>query len=296
LADALQALAKKIGDPNPYLAVLVADGDRVGEAISRLGSAGENRGFSQDLSRFAAEARAIIDRHQGILVYAGGDDVLAFVSVDRCLECARKLHDAFGKLLASWSARTGRQPTLSVGVAIAHFLENLEDLLEYGRAAEEHAKDPLEDDRQPDGEHGVQEDRDGLAIHLLKRGGTPIVMRSSWSDDPDVRINELAEWLNAGEVPGGLAYELHALADVYENWPVESVTAAICGEVLHVIASKEPRDKGGAALGRLRTLVKKRVTDAASLRRFADELLVARQLAVGLRQTSSRRDAEGARP
>ena len=43
-------------------------------------------------------------------------------------------------------------------------MENLEDLLDYGRAAEKAAKEP---------------DRDGLAVHLHKRGGAPIRVRGS---------------------------------------------------------------------------------------------------------------------
>ena len=89
-----------------------------------------------------------------MLVYAGGDDVLAFLPVDQCMEMSTG-----GCMTRSPSSL---QPfgsvTLSVGLAIAHFMENLEDLLAYGREAEAAAKRP---------------DRNGLAVQLHKRGGTP---------------------------------------------------------------------------------------------------------------------------
>lgn len=84
VAEALKNLGS---EPSPYLGVLVADGDKMGAAISALGSADAHRAFSVDLARFAVEARKIINAHNGVLVYAGGDDVLAFVPVDKCLAC-----------------------------------------------------------------------------------------------------------------------------------------------------------------------------------------------------------------
>ena len=138
LADAVA----RLGEPNPYLAVIVADGDKMGETLSKLHDPAMHREFSATLATFAAEASDIVHADHGVLVYSGGDDVLAFVPVDRCLDCARALHDRFGNLLEKWGEIAGTKITLSVGVAIGHFLENLEDLREYGQAAEKHAKTP----------------------------------------------------------------------------------------------------------------------------------------------------------
>lgn len=146
LVKALEQIAaaakdKKIASaPSPYLGVLVADGDRMGRAISALKSPDEHRKFSQALARFAGAAGEIVRQHHGVLVYSGGDDVLAFVPIDCCLACARTLHDQFGEMLENWSKKIGAELTLSVGLAIAHFMEPLEDLLSYGREAEKHAK------------------------------------------------------------------------------------------------------------------------------------------------------------
>lgn len=277
LSNGLQPLTKQHGDPSPYLAVLVADGDQMGNELSKLESADDHRNFSQQLSRFAGKARQVIHEHHGLLVYSGGDDVLAFVPVDQCLECARALHTTFNDLLQEWSEKSGMKLTLSVGVAIAHFMENLEDLLDYGRFAEKHAKNPRSED-------GGQNARDGLAVHLHKRGGGPIAVRANWTDDLDRRLVELANHLNSGAVPGRVAVDLHQIAQAYDGWPDESVAQAIQRDTLRVIAGKQPREAG--AIERIRELVRARVTDAASLRRLGDELLVARQIADATRQAN----------
>jgi CRISPR-associated protein Cmr2 len=261
-------------EPSPYLAVIVADGDEMGKTLSTLTSADMHRAFSRKLADFASAADSIIENHRGVLVYAGGDDVLAFVPVDKCLLCARALHQKFQVLTSM---------TLSVGLAIAHFMEPLEDLLDYGRAAEKHAKNPRAVD-------SGQASRDGLAVHLLKRGGGPIAVRANWTARPDEQLQELAGWINGRAISGRVAYDLHKIAKVYENWPVGSVGDAIQRDTLSVLKGKQPR--GESKMPEISQFIRERVKDAASLRRLGDELLVARQIAVALRQASGQRTGE----
>jgi CRISPR-associated protein Cmr2 len=281
LAAALDRPTRQFGEPNPYPAVLVADGDRMGETLSRLISADEHRTFSRELSRFAGEARRIVNDHGGVLVYSGGDDVLAFVPVDRCLECARELYDKFGEMMDALVAKlnAGRRErldakmTLSVGIAVAHFLDNREDLLEYGRTAEKHAKngEPV---------------RNGLAVHLQKRGGGPMRVREQWTEKGlDARLAELADLLRAGAIPNRIAYDLARLAEVYAGWPLETAANAIRQDAYRIIAAKQPCG-AEKRMDHVRNLIAQRVRDADSLRGFANELLIARQLAVAFRQAA----------
>ena len=266
LDEVAELLENLGGEPSPYLAVLVADGDKMGALISELKTADEHREFSQALAGFAAEARRIVSEHSGVLIYAGGDDVLAFAPVSKCLDCARALHEAFALCLKNHG-----HPTLSVGIAIGHFMENLEDLLAYGRAAEKAAKQP---------------NRDGLAIHLHKRGGAPIRMRAPWTDLPDERLTRYAQLMLTEAIPSKLPYELQRLADLYEGWPGGTVAQAIRKDVLRVVRDKQPSSK--QRIGEIEALLKHRVADVGSLRHFAEELLVARQLATALRQAGER--------
>jgi CRISPR-associated protein Cmr2 len=264
LKKAAALLQELGGEPNPYLAVLVADGDRMGAAISRLESPNAHREFSTALAGFADKARTIVNEHYGVLVYAGGDDVLAFLPVDQCLCCARKLREDFRTRLDK--DKYGH-PTLSVGIAIGHFMENLEDLLEYGRAAEKAAKKP---------------DRDGLAVHLHKRGGAPIQVRANWSDDPDKRLKRFADLINDRTIPGKLPYELRQMVTLYENgenWP--DIDAAIQKDLFRLIAKKTSRGE--------QTVREKLSGDIAEMNskkllKLAEELLVARMIAEAAKQ------------
>jgi len=273
LITALGNLTHDYGEPSSYLGVLVADGDHIGEALSKLQSPDEHRRFSRALARFAAEAREIVNTHNGVLVYAGGDDVLAFVPLDRCLECARALHDAFTHGLADWWAKTGTKLTLSVGVAIAHFMEPLEDLLDYGRAAEKDAK------RRRPADSG-QEDRDALAVHLVKRGGGTLAVRANWATNPDKRLMRLVELISAEAVSGGVAYDMRKIAAVYDgSWPEATIKDAIQPDTLSVMQGKRPL--GASGMDEINALIQDRVMDADSLRSLANDLLVAKALAAG---------------
>jgi CRISPR-associated protein Cmr2 len=274
LTRAVSQLIREFGEPSPYLAVLVADGDRMGQALSQLDSAEKHGEFSQALAAFASNAREVVHRHRGVLVYAGGDDVLAFVPVDQCIPCARGLHDSF---------RDASQPSsdvalaLSIGVAVAHFMEPLEDLLNYGRAAEKHAKQPRPED-------GEQEDRNALAVHVIKRGGGPVAIRSNWSSEPDQQLQTLSTWIAARAVSGRVAYDLRQIAAVYDTWPAETVQAAIQRDTLATLKGKQP--VGESRMHEIERFIRTRVVGADSLRRLGDELLVARQIAVALGQAN----------
>ncbi|GIW83417.1 MAG: type III-B CRISPR-associated protein Cas10/Cmr2 [Gemmatales bacterium] len=276
----LRNALKKLPEVNPYLAVLVADGDRMGEAISRLKTPGENRTFSTTLAGFADEANNIIREHNGVLVYAGGDDVLAFVPVDLALQCARALHDDFGARLKHYKSAAGEPPTLSVGLAIGHFMENLETLLNYGRGAEKDAKTP---------------DRNGLAVHLYKRGGSPIRVRGRWDSDPDEKLQRLATMLNEGIVPAGLPYELRELARNYQSWPQDTqeqrtrVGRAMRADVLRVC--KRKKSTTGSVVTALQPVLDE-LSLPSDLLELAHRLLVARQIAAANKQAARNKTSQ----
>jgi CRISPR-associated protein Cmr2 len=264
-------------EPDPYFAVVVADGDRMGAAISKLVDPRQHRTFSGELSRFAVAAVEIVRTFRGVLIYSGGDDVLAFVPVDQVLRCARSLHTEFFKTMVRALPHEAPEglPTLSVGVAIGHFLENLEDLLTFGREAEKDAKKP---------------DRDGLAVHLHKRGGAPVKFRQQWGSHPDLRLQAAAGWFLGGVVSSRTPYELDRLASVYDGWPAETPTQvfarvdALRRDAIRLIDRKRPPGSDNQ-MDEIRTALQAQVGTPEDLRSLAAELLIARHLATGLRQS-----------
>ena len=243
------------GEPDPYLAIIVADGDRMGKVISARKEPNEHRAFSKKLAEFAGEARKIVENNNGCLVYSGGDDVLAFLPVDCCLKAARELHNCFGKLLDEFKDKENNAPTLSVGIAIGHSTEPLEDLLEYGRAAERSAK------KGPT----IEEDRNGLAVHLYTRsGGDPIRIREQWKPAGKNGLDErLMNWTKMhlnDELPDKAAYDLHELAKDYKNWEgvsKEELSKLIAKDALRLLKRKKSgRDGKNLSEGMIMSLLK----------------------------------------
>ncbi len=296
--DSLEALRKLIAslrssqsgqsrESEPYLAVLVADGDRVGAAISAMASPDEHRNFSRQLAVFSSEAAKKIREFHGVPIYCGGDDVLALLPVDKVLKCAAALAKAFKETMRQCKTDGKNLPTLSVGVAIGHFMEPLEDLLGYGRAAEHHAKTPARAD-------GPQPERNALAVHLHKRGGGPVHFRGNWEESPQDVLLGLAGSLNDRTLSHRIAADLENLARTYDHWPVETCKAAIVKDALATLAAKKPRSgPGGEGLANLKSLIEKEIENSVDLRRIACGILIARQLASALRQSDKKPEKGG---
>jgi CRISPR-associated protein Cmr2 len=184
----------RLSEPYPYVVCLVADGDRMGRAIDSLGSADEHRKFSMALARFAAEARKVVEQqHRGALIYAGGDDVLAFLPLPEALACVDALRKAFINAMgtACNAIAPEQQPTLSVGLGIGHIMESMGDLLTLGRQAEREAK----------------RDRNALAVLIDKRSGGKRSWRAQWSADPVCILNEAMALLQ-DRIPSRKIYEI----------------------------------------------------------------------------------------
>lgn len=118
-----------------YLAVLHMDGDSMGKHLSSLKTRQEHAEFSAKLSQFAKRVPQIVKDHGGaggLLVYSGGDDVLALLPLRHVLKCAEELYKAFHET-------TGL--TASAGIAITPHNLPLDTALELARKAEEVAKE-----------------------------------------------------------------------------------------------------------------------------------------------------------
>jgi CRISPR-associated protein Cmr2 len=168
----------KQGPPPAYYAILMIDGDEMGkwlrgekgptvrevlhpklrryfEALPEAGEGLDARRpvgpalhttISEALTNFALHfVPNIIKKHGGELIYAGGDDVLAIVPTASALGCARELSDTFRK---DWHEDdTGRERLLmgskasvSGGLAVVHYKEDLRFALAEARGAEKKSK------------------------------------------------------------------------------------------------------------------------------------------------------------
>lgn len=189
--------------PSPYYALLQADGDSMGNLIDAVAEQEDghqkHRKLSQAISRFAENVRDIVvNKHDGALIYSGGDDVLAFLPLHTVLQCAIALKDQFQAALKGVADQVGRDaPTLSVGIAIVHQLESLREVRRLAHDAEYQAK-------QKSG-------KNALAITVSKRGGEDYRIVGKWGSIDD-RLLELIGYCRKASIPAGMAYELRDLA------------------------------------------------------------------------------------
>lgn len=249
--------------PRPYYALLAADGDNMGAAIDFLTTQPHpvegHRKLSVALSGFADKVADIVEDHEGVLVYSGGDDVLAYLPLHTVLQCADQVAEEFAGCMSGFKTDRDVSPTLSTGIVIVHHLEPLTDALELVRDAERAAK-------TVNGKHG-------LAITVSKRSGVDrrVVGKRNVLHR---RLQQMIDWRRNGAISVGAAYELQALDRVLGKSSVPN--EAIIAEALRIIERK--RETGGekdvddAVKRALRQWVQ---VDGVKLQELTFELIVA---------------------
>ncbi|MCX7850807.1 type III-B CRISPR-associated protein Cas10/Cmr2 [Thermus sp.] len=257
-----------LGSPGSYYALLHADGDRMGEAIDRQKTPEAHRELSRALALdFAAQVRELVQGRGGGLVYSGGDDVLALLPLHRALETAWALARRFQEVMARFGEGEGK-PSLSVGLAVVHHLEPLQDALDLARKAERLAKE---------GPEGIPEDkkRNALGVAYSPRSGSELLVRGRWDETPRLtqRLLRYADLLRAGEVPSRAAHELRELL----AWRKGLSEEALVAEALRILGRKAMEKK-------YRQELSDWIQNARDVERLAQELILARPLAEALDQ------------
>lgn len=135
--------------PPTYYAVFVFDGDNVGKLVTTADRE-RYRAISGTLGDFArGTIRGIVERkqpdgekrpHFGQLIYAGGDDAICVLPTATALTCAKEINEEFD---LHWQRRLPDEDpaTLSGGLVVAHYKEDLRFVVEEARKAEKKAKD-----------------------------------------------------------------------------------------------------------------------------------------------------------
>ena len=187
---------------------------------------------------------------------------MALLPLHTALMAARALADRFREAMAPFG-REGRAPSLSVGLAVVHHLEPLQDALDLARRAEKWAKEG-------------EPKRNALCVAYSPRSGAERLVRGRWDENPPLtrRLLRYADLLRAGEVPSRAAYELLALVrEAGEALPGEALVA----EALRILGRKEMKRAYREELEAwLRT--------GEDVRRLAEELILARPFAEALDQ------------
>jgi len=188
--------------------------------------------ISEALTNFAVHiVPGIVQKHDGTLIYAGGDDLLALLPARSALPCAQELYQAFrGDSTVNNGADQGyyRQngrdllvmgpkATLSAGIAVAHYKSDLREALQSAREAEKAAKNA---------------GRDALQLAICRRSGEHFSALCPWSF-----LDTLTQWLEGflNKASDRWAYHLASEMDTLQALSWE----AICAEVKRLFARAE---------------------------------------------------------
>lgn len=199
--DSIQEIAKRNKDSNvPYVAVLAFDGDHMGKTIDRQKDSPDGiRAVSSALSSFAlGQVPKIVEEHQGHLIYAGGDDVLAILPSSKAVDCAQAIRQAFRDV----GTHNNFEFDGSCGIAVGHKNAPLQMLVTKARRMEGVAKHKYE--------------RQSLAIALYKRSGEIIEWGCKWDSDALPLMREVTKLSDGGKLSGRFPYALAALLRPYE--------------------------------------------------------------------------------
>jgi CRISPR-associated protein Cmr2 len=221
--------------------------------------------FSECLSNFALRCvRPIVEAHDGRLIYAGGDDVVALLPADTALACANDLQLAFkgqqplneeagiqqkapGFLTSKAYKGDGDIPipfmvpgpaaSASVGIAIAHFKSPLQDTIRAAQAAEKRAK------------KAFAPKKGAVAVTVMKRSGEIVEWAARWEDAGVQAATLLLDALNNQTVSAKFPYRLGEFVSVYRTQstslmkPMTAVRdfdlAAVFAHELHTVLTRQ---------------------------------------------------------
>ncbi len=155
-----------------YYALIKLDGDNMGkwlsgEFLNDEISSGELKDFDVQLSKKISEyakkmEKYFCDKSIGKIIYAGGDDLLAFVNLNYLTSALRHIKEEFPrfqniKVNGNDVVKDREESTASCGVVIAHYKTPLSEVLKWARKLEHEAKEKL--------------GKDACAIAVLKHSG-----------------------------------------------------------------------------------------------------------------------------
>jgi len=195
LRDQLKVLCKKAGSsPSLFYALLMMDGDRMGKLIQNKG--GER--VSKALAAFTKKVGGTVSNHNGVTIYAGGDDVLAMLPLPDALSCALDLSEIFE---SAFESEIQSRETISAGLVFSHYHVPL-------RTVYQEAHDILDDVAKD------QNGRGSIAVSVLKNSGKYCQWTSTWNrpkaEKRTTQSDELVDRIGRSDLSGNL--------EATQNW------------------------------------------------------------------------------
>jgi CRISPR-associated protein Cmr2 len=182
--------------------------------------------FSRKLSEFALNTvRDFVEtKHYGKLIYAGGDDVLAFLPVDEALDCAFELNKEFKTLLGN-----NQNASMSAGIVFVHHKYPLELALDEVRDAEKKAK--------------YKYGRNAVCIKYIAGGGQARHFGMNWDDK--TFFDDIISKYSKDELSTKFAYDFMDIVNSVgytENGSNDNLKQILKNELLRIYRHKKSKE------------------------------------------------------
>lgn len=148
-------------EPSPFYAMLLMDGDRLGALLQEHKE--RTKDISRALNHFSLNVPLLIKDGNGVTVFAGGDDVLAFMPLENALSTAIKLYNSY---LCAFAIEK-IQATISGAIIYSHFNTPLTEVY--------HEAQQLLSDIAKE-----KTGRNSLAVAVWKRAGKVLTWSAPW--------------------------------------------------------------------------------------------------------------------
>lgn len=150
-----------------YYAIIKIDGDGFGDLYRKHAEITAHKVFSRNIIKFSTYAKDIINKYDGVTIYAGGEDFLVFLPIDNIFLALKELRLNFQQAIKYPGYE--KSLTFSAGITIAHYMEPLSEVIRYTSEMEHYAKQ-------------IDSEKDAFAIKLMKRSGEYLTIRLKFGD------------------------------------------------------------------------------------------------------------------
>jgi len=181
--------------PSSYYAVIVFDGDDMGKTINSClempDPESAHKAFSLSLKKFSLRIAGIARPFDAVVIYNGGDDVLAVSTLADAIRFSLSLAEAFND---------HTQKTASAGIAIVHHLYPLDKALAIARGAERTAKSSYID-------------KSAICVELVKRSGGQMQMVSKWAE-LERQFDPIRAHFQSGALSSQFAFRVKEMTEI----------------------------------------------------------------------------------
>jgi CRISPR-associated protein Cmr2 len=177
--------------------------------------------FSRRLSIFALEyVRKIVEEdNYGKLVYAGGDDILAFLPVENVLNCAYELQKTFKEVLS-------KKATMSAGILIVHHKYPLYLALKKVSEAEKKAKNFY--------------GKSAFCVIFMTHGGEEREFGGNW--ELKEFVEDLIKNFYEDKIPGTFPYQyLKVVEELYDGNSNDGIKEVLKSELKRIFMRKDEK-------------------------------------------------------